>query len=172
MIPKKYLPFIIGYSIYASIVLISIANERHYHYWRPFILFLITIPLILGCIAYTSWIYYKREHPDVGVKVKERLLKPKPLFVEDWPLLDFARANGKMQVGDFISKDTNEEFKACIFTKKDGSRIFVGFFSQLGELTPAEISRRKDELKVGLMSNGYYYLHDNNIKLWKDINLE
>ena len=48
---KKYIPFIVGYAIYASSVLIAIADARR-DYWQLFIMWLITIPLVVGCIIY------------------------------------------------------------------------------------------------------------------------
>ena len=75
-----------------------------------------------------------------------------------WPLLTFARLHGKMQVGEFANKETGEAFKSCIFTKPDGSRIFVAFSATMGELTPKEIAAMKDELVVVQYENGNYCL--------------
>lgn len=94
-----------------------------------------------------------------------------PLFIQAWPLLDFAREYGpKMQVGMFYSKE-GKPFHKIQFVDKNGKATPACFFSQLGELTPSEISARKDELKIGMMPNGKYYLHDGNIKEWEDIDL-
>ena len=66
-----------------------------------------------------------------------------------WSLIDFARAHGIMQVGEFKYKDSEETFKTCIFTNpKDGTRVFVSFSPTLGELTPTEIASMKDDLVV------------------------
>lgn len=75
-----------------------------------------------------------------------------------WPLLTFAKMKGKMQVGDFINKDTNITFKSCIFTNSNEERCYVGFDDELGELTPDEISSRKNELKVVERVSGNLYL--------------
>jgi hypothetical protein len=34
-----------------------------------------------------------------------------------WSLLAFAKAHGKMQVGNFVNAETGETFKSCIFTE-------------------------------------------------------
>ena len=81
-----------------------------------------------------------------------------------WPLIEFARAHGKMQVGEFQNKETGELFKSCIFTKPDGTRTFVAFSSEMGELTPKEIVAQKNELYVvQRQSSGNYSLCSNKI---------
>lgn len=75
-----------------------------------------------------------------------------------WPLLEFARAHGKMQVGTFTNKDTEEHFHSCIFTNVEGVRIFCAFSSKLGELSPVEIANRKNELYVLQLPSGHYSL--------------
>ena len=91
-------------------------------------------------------------------------------ILQSWPLLEFAKNYVKMQVGTFVNSNTGEEFKSCMFIKKDGTYDYVGFHSQLGELTPAEISERKKELKVGLTQSGKYVLY-NHIDDWEIVDL-
>lgn len=91
-------------------------------------------------------------------------------ILQSWSLLEFAKNYVKMQIGDFVNKNTGEEFKSCMFIKKDGTYDYVGFHSQLGELTPAEISERKKELKVGLTQSGKYVLYD-QIDDWENVDL-
>lgn len=91
-------------------------------------------------------------------------------ILQSWSLLEFAKNYVKMQIGDFVNRNTGEEFKSCMFLKKDGTYDYVGFHSQLGELTPAEISERKEELKVGLTESGKYVLYD-HIDDWEDVDL-
>lgn len=91
-------------------------------------------------------------------------------ILQSWSLLEFAKNYVKMQVGNFVNSNTGEEFKSCMFVKEDGSYDYVGFHSQLGELTPAEISERKKELKVGLTQLGKYVLYD-HIDDWENIDL-
>lgn len=86
-------------------------------------------------------------------------------------LIAFAKAHGKMQVGNFKRKDTQEEFTSCIFTNGEGVRTFVAFSSKLGVLTPAEIAAQKDKLQVVELESGNFSLcrmGDNN---WQDVDL-
>ena len=91
-------------------------------------------------------------------------------ILQSWPLLEFAKNYVKMQVGNFVNSNTGKEFKSCMFLKKNGTYDYVGFHSQLGELTPAEISKRKKELKVGLTESGKYILYD-HIDDWEIVDL-
>lgn len=91
-------------------------------------------------------------------------------ILQSWSLLEFAKNYVKMKVGNFVNSNTGEEFKSCMFLKKDGSYDYVRFHSQLGELTPAEISKRKKELKVGLTESGKYVLYD-HIDDWEIVDL-
>lgn len=91
-------------------------------------------------------------------------------ILQSWSLLEFAKNYVKMKVGTFVNSNTGEEFKSCMFFKKDGNYDYVGFHSQLGELTPAEISKRKKELKVGLTESGKYVLYD-HIDDWEIVDL-
>lgn len=91
-------------------------------------------------------------------------------ILQSWSLLEFAKNYVKMQVGTFVNSNTGEEFKSCMFIKKDGSYDYVGFHSQLGELTPAEISKRKKKLKVGLTESEKYILYD-HINDWEIVDL-
>lgn len=91
-------------------------------------------------------------------------------ILKSWSLLEFARNYVKMQVGNFVNSNTGEEFKSCMFLKKDGTYDYVGFHSQLGVLTSAEISKRKKELKVGLTESGKYVLYD-HIDDWEIVDL-
>lgn len=91
-------------------------------------------------------------------------------ILQSWSLLEFAKNYVKMKVGTFVNSNTGEEFKSCMFLKKDGTYDYVGFHSQLGELTSAEISKRKKELKVGLTESGKYVLYD-HIDDWEIVDL-
>ena len=91
-------------------------------------------------------------------------------ILQSWSLLEFAKNYVKMQVGDFVNSNTEEEFKSCMFLKEDGSYDYVKFHSQLGELSSAEISKRKKELKVGLTQSGKYVLYD-HIDDWEIVDL-
>lgn len=94
-----------------------------------------------------------------------------PGIVDSWSLMAFARGHGKMQVGTFINKKTNEVFKSCIFTDGSGDRCFVNFSSNLGELTPSQISEKKNELQVVELESGNYVLCRQGNSGWKDVEL-
>lgn len=91
-------------------------------------------------------------------------------ILQSWSLLEFAKSYVKMKIGTFVNSNTGENFKSCMFLKKDGTYDYVGFHSQLGELTPTEISERKKELKVGLTESGKYVLY-NHIDDWEFVDL-
>jgi succinate dehydrogenase flavin-adding protein (antitoxin of CptAB toxin-antitoxin module) len=72
-----------------------------------------------------------------------------------WPLLAFAKAHGKMKTGHFseVDAETGEvrNFKSAVFVDPaDGKTVkcFVGFSSQLGEITDEEIIARKNDLII------------------------
>lgn len=89
-----------------------------------------------------------------------------------WSLLAFAKAHGKMQVGDFVNKETGEAFKSCIFTNPETQdRCFVAFSSKMGEMTPQEIAAKKDELQVVELESGNYSLCKVGANAWEDVEL-
>lgn len=101
--------------------------------------------------------------------------KDVPLYEEinkSWSLLEFAKTHGKMQVGDFVNRETGEEFKACIFTKPDGTRTFVAFAAKMGELTPKQIAEMKNELQVVQLESGNYSLCKIGSNSWQNVDLE
>ena len=89
-----------------------------------------------------------------------------------WSLLAFAKSHGKMQVGDFVNKETGEAFKSCIFTNpEDNSRCFVAFSSKMGEMSPCEIAEQKDSLQVVELESGNYSLCKQGANAWEDVEL-
>ena len=89
-----------------------------------------------------------------------------------WSLLAFAKTHGRMQVGNFVNKETGEAFKSCIFTNpEDNSRCFVAFSSKMGELTPREIAAEKDSLQVVELESGNYSLCKQGTNTWEDVEL-
>ena len=89
-----------------------------------------------------------------------------------WTLLAFAQSHGKMQVGTFANTQTGEEFKSCVFTESSGERCFVSFSSNLGELTPAQISAMKHELQVVELNSGNFKLcKQGEGNTWEDVEL-
>lgn len=88
-----------------------------------------------------------------------------------WSLLAFARMKGKMQVGNFVNKETGDTFKSAIFTDSDGNRCFVAFSSKMGELTPSEIAAQKEKLQVVQLESGNYSLCRQGENSWEDVAL-
>lgn len=92
---------------------------------------------------------------------------------KSWTLFDFARQYGKMQVGEFTNKETGDVFKSCIFTNtNDGTRTFVAFSPAMGELTPQEIARQKNELIVVQLESGKYSLCKGKMSIQQESHVE
>lgn len=172
-IKKKHRPYVIGYCFYASIMLSLIIDHcwNAREFWSTFIFFLIIIPFIVGYSVYFIKKFFCSSKASQDSQEKS-FQKEYNLFIENWTLIDFARTYGPtMEVGTFTNSITGEDFKICRFTDKDGKQTDVIFFSQLGELTPEEIAQKKNELKIGKMQNGKYYLHNGKIEMWQAVNL-
>lgn len=88
-----------------------------------------------------------------------------------WSLLAFATTHGKMKVAPFVNKDTGEVFKSCAFVDDEQNVTLVGFSSNLGELTPQEISAQKHELQVVQLTSGSYKLCKVGNNSWEDVEL-
>lgn len=88
-----------------------------------------------------------------------------------WSLIAFARLFGpKMQVGEFVNKETDEKFKSCIFSDGE-TRTFVAFSSKMGPLSPREIATKKNELQVVQLESGHYSLCKQGENTWEDVDL-
>lgn len=104
-------------------------------------------------------------------------------IVNSWSLVAFARAHGAMKVmpsSTHVNTKTGEEFTSasCAFvhpTEKDeqgrNKVCFVAFSSNLGELSPAEIAARRDELQVAELQSGSYILCQQGSASWADVDL-
>ena len=89
-----------------------------------------------------------------------------------WSLIDFARSHGKMKVtNDLVNSQTGETFKSCAFVGTEGAVTLVGFSSNLGELTPAQIAAQKDSLQVVELESGNYKLCKRGADNWADVDL-
>ena len=88
-----------------------------------------------------------------------------------WSLIAFAKEFGpKMQVGEFVNKETGEDFKSCIFTNGE-TRTFVAFSSKMGPLSPREIATKKNELQVVQLESGHYSLCKQGENTWEEVDL-
>lgn len=93
------------------------------------------------------------------------------VIVNRWTLLAFAAAHGRMQTGTAKDKD-GVEFKSCSFTNPNtGARTYVGFSSNLGVLSAAEIAAQKNNLQVVQLETGGYRLCKQGESTWEDVNL-
>lgn len=89
-----------------------------------------------------------------------------------WSLLDFAKSHGKMKVTDpMTNSQTGETFKSCAFVAPGGAVTFVGFSSNLGELTPKQIAAQKDSLQVVELESGNFKLCKSGADSWEDVDL-
>lgn len=87
-----------------------------------------------------------------------------------WTLMAFAKAHGKMSVAPCVSKDGNA-FKSCVFTNDEGTKCFVGFSSKMGELTPAQIVAKKNDLQVIQLESDTFKLCEQGTGSWEDVDL-
>ena len=171
----KYKWYVIVYCIYASFILVETTYSVSSCEQVPYaILWLVTVPLIVFCIGYFIWNRYFRKGKPVSAANADNMSEPteKNIFVRTWALLSFTKEFGpRMQRVECLNKETNKTFYRCVFTNPDGNYTWVDFMSYLGEPSAKEISLRKEELKVGKMENGKYYLFDSNMKVWQDVDL-
>lgn len=110
-----------------------------------------------------------------------------PGIKNSWSLIAFAKSHGRMSITqprEFTNSLTGENFTArsCAFehptemeTLKDGTTrhkvCFVGFSRNLGELSPAEIAARKDDLNVVEFENGNFSLCAKGSSSWEAVDL-
>lgn len=89
-----------------------------------------------------------------------------------WSLLDFAKSHGKMKVtNEMTNSQTGETFKSCAFVGAGGAITLVGFSSNLGELTSAQIAAQKDSLQVVELESGTFKLCKRGTDSWDDVDL-
>ena len=88
-----------------------------------------------------------------------------------WSLVDFAKSHVQMKVtNELVNSNTGETFKSCAFV--DGNAItLVGFSSNLGELSPAQIKDQKDNLQVVELESGSYKLCKRGSDSWDSVDL-
>lgn len=85
-------------------------------------------------------------------------------IVDSWSLMAFARSHGRMKVVPCTVKNDEErigeKYMSCAFINPNDSTdvTWVGFSRNLGELTPAQIAERKDELQVVQLGSGNFSL--------------
>ena len=159
---KKYKWYIIGYVLYTSIVTAITIYDSDF--WQYFIVLCISIPITLYIIIHLIKRYLKKDKHDNSELAnnlsEDNNNKTNTDLIQSWTLLEFTQLHGKMQVGSFKNTDTGESFKSCIFTNSGGEKVYVSFYSKLGELTPLQIKEKKEKLKVGLLNTSKYVLFE------------
>jgi hypothetical protein len=73
--------------------------------------------------------------------------------------------------GELTNSQTGETFKSCAFVGTSGAVTLVGFSSNLGELTPSQISAQKDSLQVVELESGNYKLCKRGTDSWDEVDL-
>lgn len=91
-------------------------------------------------------------------------------ILDSWSLVDFAKANGKMAIGNCTNHETGEVFKACSFRNGDNI-VFASFSSKLGELNANQIVSQKDDLQVVRLESGNYKICKKGTSTWEEITL-
>lgn len=172
----RYCGCCIGSCLYVVIVVIFLNAIDFYTPVVGVIIALTMGVVILGkCLLEkeTKNNHITREISSVStLKIKRTTItdKDKKIFKECWLYTDFIKKFGNIkEIRTFINSNTEKPFKSCIINTKDKSRLYLNFSSSLGELTLSEITKRKEELKVGLTPCGNYKLYDDSIPEWETI---
>lgn len=100
-------------------------------------------------------------------------------IINSWSLVAFAHSHGKMKIVPCIKRDEQgnvvDSWKSCAFQAPNGGITFVSFSPKLGELTPKEISNRRDELQVvectTKAGNQMFSLCKKGENSWEDVDL-
>ena len=96
-------------------------------------------------------------------------------IVNSWSFVAFVRANGpKAFVAPFVNQETGEQFSSLVIKKtdsRDERGIIVNFSSKMGEMSPSQIAREKDNLQVVELESGSYKLCRVGESSWNEIDL-
>ncbi|MCR5140754.1 MAG: hypothetical protein K6B45_11415 [Bacteroidaceae bacterium] len=187
---KKYKWHIIGYVLYLT-VLVLLMPEDYFsssyksEFWKYSVGLAITVPLVL--YIFVTLYRNKRQKGDVVQKqskvdapnadgktaieevnkVFEKTASTLGIDIEggklqyEWPLLDFIKSYGKLQIGEALNKETGKIYHCCIFTNEKGKKIIANFYSKMGELSASQISEKQHNLKVGVLDTGGFILYEN-----------
>ena len=91
-------------------------------------------------------------------------------IINSWTLRTFKKEHeNKLRIGNFVNKETAEEFKSLIFGEEN--LCFVAFSSNLGVLTREELKSRADELQVVQLDSGNYSLCKKGESQWEEVDL-
>ena len=99
-------------------------------------------------------------------------------IVRSWTLDEFRKMKGTPKLGSFqaVDKETGEmrNFKSVVFVDNTNpdpqtNKCFVGFSSNLGELTPAQYKAMRSELQVVELESGSFKLCKQGADAWIDL---
>jgi hypothetical protein len=99
-------------------------------------------------------------------------------IVRSWSIDEFKRMKGTPKLGSFqaVDQETGEmrNFKSVVFVDSTNpdpqtNKCFVGFSSNLGELTPAQYKAMRNELQVVELESGSYKLCKQGSGAWEDL---
>lgn len=87
-----------------------------------------------------------------------------------WSLREFRDSHGAMKIaGPFTNSETGEIFKSPAFVSPTGAVTLVGFSSNLGELSAAQIKAQVDELQVVELMSGHFKLCKKGTDNWENV---
>lgn len=88
---------------------------------------------------------------------------------KSWSLVAFAKEFGKPKIAKCVNHESGECFKTLVFD--DGENLtwcHFGYSTQ--EMTPQEIIRERESLKVGRTTNNKYTLYKQGENAWEELN--
>ena len=88
---------------------------------------------------------------------------------KSWSLVGFAKEFGTPKLANCTNKETGKQFE-CLAFEKDGELTFCHFGYSTEGMTIKDIINEKDNLKVGLNTNGKYSLYKQE-NAWATIDL-
>lgn len=89
---------------------------------------------------------------------------------KSWSLVGFAKEFGTPKFATCTNKETGEEFNCLAFENEDKELTFCHFGYSTQGMSIGDIVAGKDDLKVGLNSNGKYTLYKQE-NAWATIDL-
>jgi hypothetical protein len=89
---------------------------------------------------------------------------------KSWSLVGFAKEFGTPKFANCTNNETGEQFNCLAFEGQDGELTFCHFGYSTEGMTIRDIINEKDNLKVGLNSNGKYSLYKQE-NAWATIDL-
>jgi hypothetical protein len=161
--------YVTWFLIWVSVLIITENGDFYVALILAFVLV-----LVLPVVALFIWYYkthLKKEKTDKPISKSERRShkkrgkdnKSEPIkevVLLAFPLVDFAKEHGEMQVKTVANTTTNEVHSYCAFINKQGNETKVEFDKSLGVLRPQEIVERKEQLIVVQRIDGTFELID------------